>query len=182
MSDVPDHCCNCRKPLTGPYCARCGQKAQDHKRPLHTFFGELWGGFFSLDSRFWKTIRVLLTKPGFLTNVYNVGQRVMSDKSQVMARCSRRSGMRASCCPGSTVSPSDNSGSGSQPPSAFRLRYMRRALSSLSYCGCLGRSWSANPCHARKQAGSGLPRRTTQVQKASGFRLYRRLPLNGLST
>lgn len=76
MSDVPAHCSNCGKPLTGPYCARCGQKAQDHKRPLHTFFGELWGGLFTLDSRFWKTIRVLLTKPGFLTNAYNVGQRV----------------------------------------------------------------------------------------------------------
>ncbi|MCK5575155.1 MAG: hypothetical protein KAI28_05045, partial [Sphingomonadales bacterium] len=35
------NCVNCGTPLGGPFCSHCGQKDEDIKRPLWSFFSEI---------------------------------------------------------------------------------------------------------------------------------------------
>jgi hypothetical protein len=69
-------CMNCGSAMTGPYCSQCGEKKlspQDHSLPH--LAEEVLGVFTHLDSRFVRTLRVLLTKPGELSNAYFRGGR-----------------------------------------------------------------------------------------------------------
>ncbi len=68
-------CKNCAAPLSGPYCSVCGQKDAEVARPLATLLGDLFDGMFSLDSRAWRTIGLLIASPGRLTRAYFDGQR-----------------------------------------------------------------------------------------------------------
>jgi len=67
-------CLNCRAPLTGPYCANCGQKAQVH-RSLRAFFGDFASGALNFEGKIWRTIPLLAWKPGDLTRRYIEGER-----------------------------------------------------------------------------------------------------------
>lgn len=69
-------CRNCGEIVTGTYCSNCGQKRSDLNVPLRQLLGEFLGDVFTLDSRFWRTFVPLITKPGWLTQKYNAGQRV----------------------------------------------------------------------------------------------------------
>ena len=69
-------CGNCRAPLTGPYCSQCGEKKltpEDYSIPR--FAEEVLGVFTHLDSKFARTLRLLFTKPGALSNAYFHGGR-----------------------------------------------------------------------------------------------------------
>jgi hypothetical protein len=68
-------CANCDKPLTGEYCASCGQHAVDLNVPIRHFVAEFIRESFSLDSSLFRTLRSLLLKPGFLTQEYLAGRR-----------------------------------------------------------------------------------------------------------
>jgi Protein of unknown function (DUF3667) len=69
-------CPNCGAGLGGAFCASCGQKATplnpSLRDVLHNFVEEV----FNVDGRTFQSIRLLLTRPGFLTREYVEGRRV----------------------------------------------------------------------------------------------------------
>ena len=70
-----DACANCGARLKGRYCADCGQLDQPLRIPVHRFLGQSFAEFFGLDGRVWRTLGVLLFKPGLLTAAYLAGRR-----------------------------------------------------------------------------------------------------------
>jgi Protein of unknown function (DUF3667) len=69
-------CGNCDAPLTGPYCAQCGQHSRDSARSLGVVLHDGWHLLTHLDGRFWFTLRTLLSQPGQLTLDYFAERRV----------------------------------------------------------------------------------------------------------
>lgn len=69
------NCANCKAPLSGPYCAQCGQVAHIHRSLLH-LVEEVLHGVFHLDTKSWRTIPLLIFAPGRLTRNYIDGQRM----------------------------------------------------------------------------------------------------------
>ncbi|MEO0560123.1 MAG: DUF3667 domain-containing protein [Bacteroidota bacterium] len=76
MQDPSTLCLNCGNALPGAYCPSCGQKAQRLRQPVHLFLRDSFVEFFGLDGRIWKTLGVLLFKPGRLTSTYIAGRRM----------------------------------------------------------------------------------------------------------
>ena len=68
------HCANCQAALTGPFCRLCGQPAHIHRSLLH-LLEEVLHGVFHFDAKGWRTIPLLIFKPGTLTRRYIDGQR-----------------------------------------------------------------------------------------------------------
>ncbi|WP_412062802.1 DUF3667 domain-containing protein [Rubrivirga sp. IMCC45206] len=68
-------CHNCAAPLTGPYCAACGQIDQPLRIPLHRFLAQSLVEFFGVDGRVWRTLFALVFKPGTLTRDFLAGRR-----------------------------------------------------------------------------------------------------------
>jgi hypothetical protein len=71
----PGICGNCAAPLTGPYCAQCGQHAGESARSLGAVLHDGWHLFVHVDGRFWSTLWTLLAKPGQLTLDYFADRR-----------------------------------------------------------------------------------------------------------
>jgi hypothetical protein len=71
----PSSCGNCAAPLTGPYCAQCGQHARESARSLGAVLRDGWHLFVHVDGRFWYTLWTLLAKPGQLTLDYFADRR-----------------------------------------------------------------------------------------------------------
>lgn len=68
-------CLNCQTPLAGPYCAECGQRDIDLERPLSTLLAEFLRETLQVDGRAARSLRVLLSRPGVLTQDYLAGRR-----------------------------------------------------------------------------------------------------------
>jgi hypothetical protein len=68
-------CLNCGAALTGPFCQQCGQAAHVH-RTLMAFVHDLLHGVFHFEGRVWRTIPMLMARPGVLTREYVSGRRV----------------------------------------------------------------------------------------------------------
>ena len=68
-------CHNCKAPLTGPFCHICGQRDNDLRRPIWTFFRELMDAVFDTDSKIIKTIILLVLMPGGLSRAFMEGRR-----------------------------------------------------------------------------------------------------------
>jgi hypothetical protein len=71
-------CANCGATLSGPYCASCGQRQVDLERPLRELVGEVMESFLSFDTRIFRTLWPLITRPGWLTVEFLAGRRVRS--------------------------------------------------------------------------------------------------------
>jgi len=71
----PATCANCDAPLTGPYCAQCGQHAHESARAISTLFHDTWHVLTHLDGRLWRTLGALLLRPGRLTQEYFAERR-----------------------------------------------------------------------------------------------------------
>lgn len=69
-------CLNCGTALTGPYCANCGQKHQPEIHTVGHFIGEAFENITHADSRLWRTLWVLIAKPGHLTREFFSGRRM----------------------------------------------------------------------------------------------------------
>ena len=71
-------CLNCKQPLVGNenFCSYCGQKNTIKQLSITNFISNLFSGFFSYDSRFWRTFIPLLTKPGKVSKEYIEGKRI----------------------------------------------------------------------------------------------------------
>lgn len=68
------NCLNCGAALLGPYCYECGQHAHVH-RTLGAFFHDFAHGVLHFEGKIWRTLPLLVWKPGELTRRYIDGQR-----------------------------------------------------------------------------------------------------------
>lgn len=69
-------CENCGTTLAGEYCSACGQHAIDYRRSVWRVAVDALDSFLNWDTKFLKSVGVLLTRPGKLTNDFNAGRRV----------------------------------------------------------------------------------------------------------
>lgn len=69
------HCENCGAPLTGEFCANCGQHAIDYRRSILRVLLDAADSFLNWDTKFLKTLGLLLIRPWELTNDFNAGRR-----------------------------------------------------------------------------------------------------------
>ena len=69
------HCENCGAPLTGEFCGRCGQHAIDYRRSILRVVLDAADSFLNWDTKFLKTLGLLLIRPWELTNDFNAGRR-----------------------------------------------------------------------------------------------------------
>ena len=67
-------CLNCGAALAGPYCHECGQHAHVH-RTLSAFFHDFAHGVLHFEGKIWRTLPLLVWKPGELTRRYIDGER-----------------------------------------------------------------------------------------------------------
>ncbi len=67
-------CENCKTPLQGGFCHRCGQNAHNPLRSFGHAVEEVFESFWHLDGRIFRTLRTLLS-PGRLANAYLGGHR-----------------------------------------------------------------------------------------------------------
>lgn len=68
-------CLNCGTVLNGRYCHQCGQENIEQKQPIGRVILDFLDGFTYFDSKFFKTVKPFILKPGFLVKEYNSGKR-----------------------------------------------------------------------------------------------------------
>jgi hypothetical protein len=68
-------CPNCGRDLDGAFCAECGQKVTSINPTLHDFLHDLVHEFLHVDGKIFRSVRLLLTRPGFLTQEHFQGRR-----------------------------------------------------------------------------------------------------------
>lgn len=69
-----DVCANCRSPVSGRFCGNCGQPAHVHRSLLH-IVEEILHGILHLDGRIWRTLPMLIARPGQMSRQYIEGRR-----------------------------------------------------------------------------------------------------------
>ncbi|NEM96516.1 DUF3667 domain-containing protein [Pontibacter burrus] len=57
------------------YCPNCGQENHDLNVPVKHLIAEFFEGTIHFDTKIWRTLKLLILKPGLLTEKFNVGQR-----------------------------------------------------------------------------------------------------------
>ena len=72
---VSPDCLNCGEPVPLNFCPRCGQENVQMVVPVKHLFGDIVDELFKLDSRLFRSLKYLITRPGFLTNEYIAGRR-----------------------------------------------------------------------------------------------------------
>jgi Protein of unknown function (DUF3667) len=70
------HCENCGAELRGHYCSMCGQAAVDYHRSFRHVVMDVLDSFLNWDSKFIRSLGLLLWRPGWLTNQFLEGRRV----------------------------------------------------------------------------------------------------------
>jgi hypothetical protein len=68
-------CPNCSELLWGQYCASCGQRARVRMITFWELVRDAGDLLASLDSRLWRTLGLLMFRPGRLTRDYLLGKR-----------------------------------------------------------------------------------------------------------
>ena len=69
-------CANCGAPLSGPFCAQCGQAVKPLDPTVRHFAVEFAQELLDVDGRVPRSLRRLLFSPGFLTREHVEGRRV----------------------------------------------------------------------------------------------------------
>ena len=72
----PSICKNCGAATSGNFCQQCGQATHLHVPSAFEFLHEFVGHYVALEGKLWKSLKLLLFKPGFLTREYIEGRRV----------------------------------------------------------------------------------------------------------
>ena len=77
MENLPEiiSCPNCGQHHSGNYCSNCGQSTKELNRPFGEMFKDLMDSLFEFDTRFVRSLKPLLLKPGYLTGEYIAGRR-----------------------------------------------------------------------------------------------------------
>jgi hypothetical protein len=71
---VAERCRNCGAELTGRFCHHCGQKAEVH-RTLSAFWHDFTHSILHFEGKIWRTLPMLVFRPGSLTRRYAHGER-----------------------------------------------------------------------------------------------------------
>ncbi|MCB2106087.1 MAG: DUF3667 domain-containing protein [Rhodobacteraceae bacterium] len=69
------NCLNCGAPLTGKYCAACGQEHQNLHRPFWALVADYIDSNFAADSRLWRTLGLMIAAPGAVARRHLDGKR-----------------------------------------------------------------------------------------------------------
>lgn len=69
-------CKNCGTHAQGNYCQQCGQATHLHVPSAREFLHEFIAHYVALEGKLWKTLALLIAKPGVLTCEYIQGRRV----------------------------------------------------------------------------------------------------------
>jgi hypothetical protein len=67
-------CLNCGTPITGRFCSNCGQHTAANRKLTHVI-AEFLYGLWHLDTKTWRTLPMMLFRPGTLTHNYIYGKR-----------------------------------------------------------------------------------------------------------
>ena len=70
----PPKCLNCGSVVTGRHCAECGQAADVHVLSMKEVAGDVTHSLLHLDSRVWRTLKLLVRRPGELTREFIAGR------------------------------------------------------------------------------------------------------------
>jgi len=80
MTNHPHHtasdCPNCEAVVSGNFCHECGQETVLHPPSTREFVHEFIGHYVALEGKLWKSLLLLLFRPGQLTLEYINGRRV----------------------------------------------------------------------------------------------------------
>lgn len=68
-------CLNCKSELSGRYCHNCGQENVEPKESAWHLIAHFFSDLFHFDGKFFSTLKLLATRPGFLTEEYVKGRR-----------------------------------------------------------------------------------------------------------
>jgi hypothetical protein len=68
-------CANCDAELLGRFCSVCGQREEPRVPTIGSVTSEFTNEVFGVESKLWRSFRLLLFKPGLLTTVYLSGKR-----------------------------------------------------------------------------------------------------------
>ena len=73
---TPKRCVTCGEPLKDEYCYKCGEKVHHrHEFALLHYTHEIIHQVIHLDAKIFKTLQILTTCPGQLTEEYLVGRK-----------------------------------------------------------------------------------------------------------
>lgn len=67
-------CLNCGAKIEGRFCAQCGQAAHAHRKLSHVL-EEFLHGLLHFDTKTWRTLPMVVARPGTLTRNYVYGKR-----------------------------------------------------------------------------------------------------------
>jgi hypothetical protein len=67
-------CLNCGTVFEGRHCAQCGQASDVHVLSMKEVAGDVTHSLLHLDSRVWRTLRLLVRRPGELTREFIAGR------------------------------------------------------------------------------------------------------------
>jgi len=70
----PARCLNCGTVIEGRHCPQCGQSADAHVLTMKEVAGDVTHSLLHLDSRVWRTLQLLLRRPGELTREFISGR------------------------------------------------------------------------------------------------------------
>ncbi|MEE1233784.1 MAG: DUF3667 domain-containing protein, partial [Phocaeicola sp.] len=56
------------------YCYQCGQYALDPRQPFQKYVKQYFENVYQYDSKIWRTVWILFSRPGFLTREFNDGK------------------------------------------------------------------------------------------------------------
>lgn len=76
--DTPQACRNCHAPLPSPppnYCGECGQETTLKPPTVLEFLQQFGGSYISMEGALWRTLLLLLFRPGRLTKEYLNGRK-----------------------------------------------------------------------------------------------------------
>jgi hypothetical protein len=76
--DASPRCLNCAQPLARPplpYCPHCGQESRLRTPTVMEFLQQFGGAYLSTEGALWRSLWLLLTRPGELTRQYLAGRR-----------------------------------------------------------------------------------------------------------
>lgn len=69
-------CHNCHTDAPGNFCSACGQATTLHVPSAREFLHEFVAHYVALEGKLWRTLALLLFRPGALSNEYIAGRRV----------------------------------------------------------------------------------------------------------
>jgi hypothetical protein len=72
---VNENCLNCGTKLLDVFCHHCGQKDIPKRQTLRELIENFIGSFYSFESKFFRTVKFMFLKPGFLPIEYTAGRR-----------------------------------------------------------------------------------------------------------